>query len=201
MSSYLLDTTLATAQATLAEVSGNTSPERVAELAWDAVSTKCPRPNLPTPSYFIASVLKAVGSFARIDLKIYEYRASAPPTLKQWVLSEADQLNGHQWSGESDLSVTSDRLVKRSSRRIPGDDVETWTSWEPSLVNPSIMLRKVNNQWTVSLSANDSIASFLLDDGKASNKNPNAPYVLVTWKKLSCAQLTSDAPLSFISGN
>src|SRR5262249_19338570 len=42
------------AQAALAKVNARTTPDRVAELAWSAVTISCKRPEFPTPSVFFA---------------------------------------------------------------------------------------------------------------------------------------------------
>ena len=124
------------AQAALAKVNAKTTPDRVAELAWSAVTMSCKRPEFPTPSVFFAyteTEFRASdfgGGTAANRRAVIEYRVSGPASLNPSSLTEADRLNGFQWAGESKIPVTSRRVFVFATSNLRDEPPNT-NSWHP----------------------------------------------------------------------
>jgi hypothetical protein len=132
---------LASGQTSLNGITASTPPARIAELAWDAVTVKCKRPELPTASVFFSYIEteflgrdtpeSPAGSVVAVRKRVVEYRVSNAAQVHQEHLEEADRLNGFEWSGHSDLPATSSRdfvsisPIVRSGPQYPN----AWGPW------------------------------------------------------------------------
>lgn len=165
----------------LSHVSGQASPEVVAELVWKLALTECTRPGDRTPSYFLAQRDKA--AFSPEDKwELFEEKG-ALKISDPAPLSEADRLNGVQWRGTTFVKVSTLRQFNFTQRHH-GD----WSDWAdtsridnlaPLIGTTEVFkLEKRNNQWIL--------------DGKTPGE-----FVAVHGRsKLSCAIATAADPFA-----
>jgi hypothetical protein len=206
------------AQGTLAaEVNDKTTPVRVAQLTWNAMTTTCTRSELPTPSVFLAGTItelfknddsKRVFSTKRI---VFEFRVTGPTSVVPTQLGEADKLNGYQWAGKSELPVTSFRYIDSSQsaanryngRPLPPTN-PSWSDWEAPRERPYLSLSQKKGQWKVEFS-NGTLALFLPHfitdnllgaDFTSGFQYEIGPEYIQRLAKLACSQLTSANPLA-----
>jgi hypothetical protein len=157
--------TTANAQATLADVSAKTAPGRIAELAWSAVTTSCPRGGFPTPSVFFvgteSELYPTTGKVRRIWRVAVEFRATGSPSLQSSKLSEASRLNGVQYEGVSRLPVGSFRYFIERKGLEASPNNNSWSEWsEPEDHAPEFRLQLQNGQWSVKFVSDSSPANY-----------------------------------------
>jgi hypothetical protein len=159
--------------AALRSISGQTSPREVAELAWNAVFSKCKRQDLSAPSFFEASRYydPTKYNYPRSDLRgqtrwvLQEFLGTLVyPDPKGEPLSDTDVLNKVQWRGSTFLRVSSARMLRsyfdKNGQRLGASAVYTdelansWPEFEDWSRTPkswpTIHLEKKNNQWSFS---------------------------------------------------
>jgi len=164
---HLLDPDRRNLVNTLSGVTGQTSPEQVADLAWRVTFTTCTRSGSSAPSYFQAGRRQTNHYSFPVQWTLIERSGSFVPLpgkpLASEPLSEADHRNGIQWRGKAYLKVSAAREFEFNrgggmnggpwSRWIDGDG-RAWSSG-PDLPgrsndsNPTLALEKKNDQWWI----------------------------------------------------
>jgi hypothetical protein len=191
-------------QTSLAEVNDRTPPERVAQLAWQAIFTFGCRA-APDSLFLTFEVnadrddgMRRLGKDVR--WKINEYRATTH-AVQASDISKADSLNGVQWHGIATFKIDAYRQIEN----YPGNTSNPWSAWQDGYDNPVIELRKVNGKWSVTVVTFGTRTVFLngslpgtyvplLVDGIPAN-----PEFLDY--KISCEEATSAQPLAKYTQN
>jgi hypothetical protein len=200
----------------LQAVSGQTPPEKVAQLISETVATRCARPGASSPSFFFLDrshhpIVRLVGAPSIHDYTLQwilgEYRGAF--TFKSGPISEADRLNDVQWRGSLEFSATVYREFKfNDDGRLAHSP---WTEWSNVDRNKSskvfMLLRKQNSQWIVTSRRSplylgggmvpfsefsDDFAKQAVEGGVGDADG----YPNITPHKVSCAAALADDPFS-----
>lgn len=114
-------------QSALADVNEQTPPERVQELLWDTIFTKC------GGSYYYTEYRAQRLTEANKVLTVVEYREPHAPTLEPVPLSPADKANGFQYQGITTLAAA----IWRTNRDPSFSDVAKF----------KLRMTKKNGKW------------------------------------------------------
>ena len=141
----------ANCQTTLAQVTGRTPAEKVADLAWKALVKECVVPQASARSIFFLEVVTSGPGEAYVHEVLWEFRGAVISPLQPDSRSEADRLNdeqrGVQWRGAAYMKASAHRSISHFGRAYEKAN-GNWSPWADG-GGLQMSLVKKNNKWNL----------------------------------------------------